>query len=278
MEYFSVNTFYLGILLFACIFLSNVFYSLICLIYKIKIVEFGLFNTAWFALHTEQILGTKYILGWLPLGSYIKPLGMAADDDDKAKIHQDDLPFAFFNKPKYLQTIFRLVPWLTYIIATFVAFVLLTNTSFILDSESLVKYTIKAFKTMFTGSLTAKQNFILATKQITDGKDIVIFAFAMLSLIMLLLTPITVIFNWFVSEEKKGVLKKIFGVVATIFIAWLIFWKIPIFVFSFFSITQNIIYVLSFIVGMFTSGLIGFFATLYVVKGIAKNISERKLQ
>ena len=82
MEYFSVNAFYLGMLLFACMFMSNVFYSLICLIWKVKIIEFGIFSYTWYK---EKVLGTEFILGWLPLGSHIRPLGMLADDDEKAK-------------------------------------------------------------------------------------------------------------------------------------------------------------------------------------------------
>ena len=87
MDYFNLNAYYLGVLLFACLFISNITYSLICLIWKIKIVEFALFANAWFSLHREKVLGTVFILGWLPFSSHIKPLGMTADAAERAKIN-----------------------------------------------------------------------------------------------------------------------------------------------------------------------------------------------
>ncbi|MBK8486923.1 MAG: hypothetical protein IPL48_03940 [Bacteroidetes bacterium] len=278
MEYFSVNAFYLGMLFFACLFISNVLYSLICLIWKIKIVEFGLFANAWFALYKEKILGTEFILGWLPFSSHIRPLGMSADEEDKAKIHQDDLPFAFFNKPKYLQKIFRFVPWIIYISAALISIVILSTSSFSTEVAKIANYTAEAFRTMFSDSNTARQEFVKTTKEIIDGKNVVLFAFAMLVLAMLLLTPVTLIMNWFSSEAKKSKLQKTFGFATTIFILWFIVWKIPKFVFSFFPASQDFIYFFSFLIGMFATGFLCFFTTLYVVKGVSKNLSESKTQ
>jgi hypothetical protein len=103
------------------------------LIWKIKIVEFGLFANAWFSLHKEKVMGTDFILGWLPFSSHIKPLGMIADEEEKAKINPADLPKAFFNKPKYLQKLFRFVPWVIYLSAAFIAILINSTTS--LESE-----------------------------------------------------------------------------------------------------------------------------------------------
>lgn len=278
MEYFNINAFYLGMLLFACLFISNVIYSLICLIWKIKIVEFGLFANPRFTLHKEKIMGTEFILGWLPLGSHIRPLGMAIDEEDKAKIKFDDLPFAFFNKPKYLQKIFCFVPWIIYIGAALISIVLISTSSIITEIATIANYTAEAFKTMFSDSSAAREGFVTITKKITNGKNIVVFAFAMLVLVMLLLTPVTLIMNWFGIEEKKSKLQKALGFVVTILILWFIMWKIPKFVFSFFTLSQGFIYFFSFLIGMFATGVACFFATLHVMKGISENLSERKLE
>lgn len=279
MEYFSINAFYLGMLLFACLFLSNVLYSLICLIWKIKIVEFGIFSNAWFALYNEQVLGTKFILGWLPLGSHIRPLGMIADEDEKKKINQSDLPFAFFNKPKYLKTVFSLVPWFIYILAFSIAMVLFSGLDNLISEFKIIfNYITNAFMTMFADD-TSRNDFVKTTKAITTDKNIVIFGFILLSFVMLLFTPIMTIINWFSNDEKaKSKIQKAFAWIVTIGIFWLILWKIPKFVFSFFTTSQNLIYVLSFFIGVFAVGLLFFFSTLFIVKNISQNLSDNKLQ
>ena len=122
MEYFSVNTFILGALFVACIFFSNLIYSILCIFYNIKIIEFSIFYNPKFSLYNENVLGTKFILGWLPLGSHIKPLGMTSAEDEINKLEGSDLLYAFFNKPKYLRTFFRFVPWFIYIFAFSISF------------------------------------------------------------------------------------------------------------------------------------------------------------
>ena len=278
MEYFNINAYYLGTLLFVCLFISNIIYSLICLIWKIKIVEFGLFANAWFSLHKESVMGTDFILGWLPFSSHIKPLGMIADEEEKAKINPADLPKAFFNKPKYLQKLFRFVPWVIYLSAVFIAILINSTTSLESEFASIGTYISDALKTMFSDNIQTRENFIESTKQIIDGKNIVVFGFALLVIIMLLLTPITLIMNWFSDDRKKNKLQKALGFIITIGILWFIIWKIPKFVFSFFTISQSIVYFGSFLIGMFSVGLAFFYTTLFVVKNISQNLNTGKVK
>lgn len=278
MEYFNFNAFYLGVLLFVCLFLSNIIYSLICLIWKIKIVEFGLFANAWVALHKEKIMGTEFILGWLPFSSHIKPLGMLADDEERAKIKPADLPYAFFNKPKYLQRVFRFVPWVIYIGAALISILLITKSSFTSELAIIGNYIVEAFNTMFSDGIQVRENFIDSTKQITNGKNVVVFAFALLVIVMLLLSPITLIMNWFIDDGKKNNLQKALGFVVIIAILWFIVWKIPKFVFSFFTFPQSVIYFGNFLVGMFSVGLVFFYTTLFVVKNVAQNLNDNKVK
>ncbi len=278
MEYLNFNAFYLGTLLFACLYISNLVYSLLCIFWRIKIVEFSLFFSPWFSLYNEKILETKFILGWLPLGGHIKPLGMATDDKEKLQIESKDLPNAFFNKPKYLQSLFRSVPWIIYLLALVISISVLSNSGLVNGFGDIVNYVIKAFNTMFSGN-AGREQFILQTKEIIDGKNIVLFGFTLLVLVMLLFTPITPILNWFSNDEnKKSKIQKIIGFIGTIFIFWLMLWKIPKFVFSFFTLSQSLIYILSFFVGMFFVGLIFFFATLFVVKSIAQSLNYNNLE
>jgi hypothetical protein len=278
MEYFNINAYYLGVLLFVCLIISNIIYSLICLIWKIKIVEFSIFASAWFSLHKEKVMGTDFILGWLPISSNIKPLGMIANEEEKAKINPADLPKAFFNKPKYLQKIFRYVPWVIFLSAAFIPILINSTTSLESELASIGTYIYDGLKTMFLDNLQSRENFIDSTKQIINGKNIVVFGFALLVIVMLLLTPIILIMNWFSDDGRKNKIIKALGFIITIGILWFIIWKIPKFVFSFFTLSQGIIYFGSFLIGMFSVGLVFFYTTLFVVKNISQNLNTGKLK
>jgi len=195
MDYFNVNAYFLGVFLFVCLFLSNIIYSFICLIYQIKIVEFGLFVNPWFSLHNEKVLGTEFILGWLPIGCHIKTLGMLSDEKEKANVNPVDLPKAFFNKPKYLQILLRLVPWLIYLSTTFIAILINSTTSLENEFATIGIYISDALNTMFSGSSQTRVDFIKSTNEITNGKNIVVFAFSLLGILIILLKQISLIIN-----------------------------------------------------------------------------------
>jgi hypothetical protein len=277
MEYFNLNAFILGALLFACLFLSNAIYSLLCILYNIRIVEFSLFYNPWFSLHKETIMGTRFTLGWLPLAAFVKPLGMSADDNEKNKFSTDELPFAFFTKPKYLITLFNIVPWLIYIIPFFVSLILFADfTNIVSELRNILEYVLRAFETMF-GNKIMREDFISSTKEIIADKNIVLFAFILLTFTMLLFTPITPIISWFSNDEKsKSKILKTIGYILTIGIFWLMLWKIPKFVFSFFTFSQSAVYITSFLIGLFSIGLVCFYSTLFVVKNIAQKLNDSK--
>ena len=222
-------------------------------------------------------MGTKFSLGWLPLGGFIKPLGMTIDEEEKNKISQSNLPFAFFNKPKYLRTIFDLVPWLIYVFVFAFTFILFVNfTDLIGGFKNLMNYLIEALSTMFSGN-TEKSKFIITTKKFIAEKNIVLFGFILLTFVMLLFTPLTAIMNWLSNSEKnKSKIQKVLGLFLTIGLFWLFLWKIPKFIFSFFTLSQSLIYVFSFLIGMFSIGLVCYFTTLFVLKNISQNLNDNR--
>ena len=224
-------------------------------------------------------MGTKFSLGWLPLGGFIKPLGMAADDDEKKKFTAAELPFVFFSKPKYLRTLFNIVPWLIYIVAFFISLILFIGlTNVVTELNNILEYIISAFETMF-GNVIMREHFVSQTTEITASRNIVLFGFMLLTFVMFLITPITGIMNWFSDDNKgKSKIQKALGFILTIVIFWFILWKIPKFVFSFFSFSQSLIYIGSFLIGMFSVGLVCFYATLFVVKNISQNLNDNKVK
>ena len=275
MEYFNLNSFLLGSLLFGFLLLAIISYCIICFIWNVKILVFGIFDSVRFSLHDENVLGTRFILGWLPFSCFMAALGSNADAKDKNKISQSDLPFALFNKPKYVQALFHLSPKIVYLVGFLIAILLLSDSSVINQAGKIFYYLVHAFKTMFSNSATEINQFVALTKETTNGKHIFLFAFTILILLVIAFKTLF----WFINLEyrQKKPLKFLWLPTAILFL-WFILWKIPKFLFSFFSTAQIFIYFFSFLMGMFATGLICFYTTLYVVKGVSKNLSERKLQ
>jgi hypothetical protein len=277
MGYFSVNAFYLGMLLFACMFMSNAFYSLFCLIWKVKIIEFGLFGSAWFSLHKEKILGTEFILGWLPFGSHIRPLGMLTDDDSKAEIHQDDLPFALFSKPRFLRYVFYFTPIFVYSLF-FLVIIKLSQVDLIDETSYTLNFSFNVLREMFSGN-EHRADFIVYAKNIFEGRNHILFTFLVADVLLLIFSIPMVVLNFIYSFDKiSEKAKERIQILFMLFSLWIMVWKIPRFVFSFFELSQGFIYFFSFLIGMFATGFVCFYTTLYVVKGVSKNLSENKLQ
>jgi hypothetical protein len=143
------------------------------------------------------------------------------------------------------------------------------------DFRIILEYIINAFETMF--NIVKRDVFISSTMNIIKNKNIVLFAFLLLIFIAILITPITHIMNWFSDEKKaKYKIQKVVGFCFTVIFIWILVWKIPMFLFSFFSFSQNLLYVLSFFIGLFSVGLVCYFSTLFVVRNISQKINSFK--
>ena len=275
MEYFNINAYWIGGLLAGCILINNIIFSLICIIWDIKILEFTLFGNAWFALHKERIMGTDFILGWIPLGGSIKPFGKNLDEEERSKINPIDLPKAFFNKPKYLQISFQFVSWLIYLIVTMVAVFISTQSSFQSELTYIGTYISDAFETMFSDNEKNRTILIESTKHFIEGKSKIVVGFTLLIILMLLIAPIVSIANW-LTEDNKNKFQKIIGYIISFISLWFIIWKMPKFFLSFFTFSQSMVYFSSFLIGVFSIGLVLFYTTIFIIKNISQNINSGK--
>ena len=247
-----------------CLYLSNLLYSLIGALYKIKILEFPIFFNPCFSLHKKTVKGIDFILGWLPFGGYIKLLGMTEHEEEQKLISQSDLPYVFFNKPKYLKIIFKAVPYFIFLFSFVIAFLLFNEFSNISNGlTSLLNYIKVGFFEVI--STKAKNNdFSILTNEFRGSKNIVLSSFMIMTFILFLLSPITNILNWFSnSKNKKSIFQKLFGFVITKLMIWFYVWKLLKFILSFFTLRQDLFYFLSFLLGMFFSGLFFYFTTLF---------------
>ncbi|MCD9014228.1 hypothetical protein [Parachryseolinea silvisoli] len=267
---FNYNAFILGALTITAIYGSNVFYCVLCRLYNIRIMEFSVFFTSGFSIHRAKVAGIDFSLGWLPLGSYIKPLGMAANAEERSQIAPEDQPYAFFNKPGYLRVVFLLVSPVTIVVLFLATYIIGITTSAVPPMGALFNYIIDGARAMFT-SQVSHEAFAAQTQQILQGNSAVMIAFLILLVVFLVINIGPVVSQMLPSTDGEVTgARRIVMMVAMIVFMWLALWKIPMFIFSFFSWQQNFMYVTDFLLGLLIAGVAAYFLTIAAVRVFAR--------
>lgn len=263
MNLFSFNAFLFGALVFLTMSFSNVIYVWLCKIWKIKILEFSVFFNPGFSLHKKEVNGTLYQLGWLPIGVSIKPLGMLPEEAQK--LAAEDVPFTFFSKSKAKQAILRQSSVMACLFTLVVSLFILKGPGNIIQAiAEMYNYISFAIDTMF--GLHSHSEFEKATSSILVDKNIIVFALTLFISVLFVLTQLSTITNMFAQDGKINGLIRLLGFAAILFVMYLTFWKIPKFVFSFFSFGQIMSYIVSFILGGYIIGTLIFILATMLAK------------
>ncbi len=77
-------------------------------IFRTRVEKFYLFFDPWFSVFKFNFKGTKYGLGWLPLGGYVKISGMIDESMDKEAMKSPPQPWEFRSKPTWQRLIIML--------------------------------------------------------------------------------------------------------------------------------------------------------------------------
>ena len=92
-------------------------------LFKIRVEKFALFFDPWFSLFKfkPKKSDTTYVLGWLPLGGYVKIAGMIDESMDKEQMAQPVQPWEFRAKPAWQRLIVMLAGvFVNFILALFI--------------------------------------------------------------------------------------------------------------------------------------------------------------
>ncbi|OQP56077.1 hypothetical protein A4H97_21095 [Niastella yeongjuensis] len=257
----NYNAFLLGAIIFLAISLSNFIYVWLCKIWKVRILEFSIFLNPWFSLLKRNINGVVYKLGWIPMGAYIKPLGMT--EEELKDIPAEELPFSFSGKPRTLKVLFRFAPILVLLFVLLISLFTLKGPGNLFQAISeMYNYMAFAIKVMFDAHL--KSEFVTMTNNMLVDKNIVSFALVIMITVYLVINLFSTLYAY--DEKKDNKLSKLVSFIVIIFAAYLTFWKIPVFVISFFSLRQNITYLVSFFLGLYLIGVLIFMLVMFLIK------------
>jgi hypothetical protein len=154
----------------------------------------------------------------------------------------------------------------------------LSQVDLIDETSYTLNFSFNVLREMFSGN-EHRADFIVYAKNIFEGRNHILFTFLVADVLLLIFSIPMVVLNFIYSFDKiSEKAKERIQILFMLFSLWIMVWKIPRFVFSFFELSQGFIYFFSFLIGMFATGFVCFYTTLYVVKGVSKNLSENKLQ
>ncbi len=119
MEIFLIRALQLVLCFSLLILLHEGGHFLAAKVFKIRVEKFALFFDPWFSLlkwpRKPKEGKTQYVLGWLPLGGYVKISGMIDESMDTEQLKQPAQPWEFRSKPAWQ----RLVVMLAGVIVNF---------------------------------------------------------------------------------------------------------------------------------------------------------------
>jgi len=271
MEYFSTNAFYLGIFISTVASTTTLCYGLICIIWKIKIIEVSQFGDAWFSIFKDKIFGIDFKLGWLPFGGSVRPLGFLDDVEERNKINPSDIPNAVFSKPKYVKQLINFTPLLLYIVSFFVV-INLSKFDLLADTSTIFDFAWKTTKEIFYNN-SHRAEYLLYAKSILLGRNHILFSFLVANILFAAISIPNLLMNLlYASSKLSEKAKERLQIFSFLPLLWLMFWAIPKFVFSLFGLTKSLIYIFSFSLGAFALGVVFFFMVIYVLKSIERNL------
>jgi len=122
MEIFNLNSFLFGVLIAVAGCTPALLWIILCLIYKIRFLRVGFLYPP--SIHTTYIHNTEFLLGILPFGSFIRPLGYD-HNEETSEIEKSDINHSFRNKSKIFKFLFPLIPAITTL------FLIITTTNLI---------------------------------------------------------------------------------------------------------------------------------------------------
>ncbi len=175
----------------------------------------------------------------MPFGSYVKPLGMAANAEERSRIAPEDQPYAFFNKPGYLRIIILLGSPVTIAVLFFTTYIIGIATSAVPPMDAFFNYIVDGVRAMFT-SQVSHEAFAAQTQQILQGNSVVMIAFLILLVVFYVLNigPLVSQLLSSADGEVTGA-RRIVMIAAMLVSMWLALWKVPVFIFSFFFLAAK---------------------------------------
>jgi hypothetical protein len=259
---FSITFFDFGVLIILVTLSQEFLHLLLCRLWKIKVEEFSIFFKIKAPIFRKEIGGTVYLLGWIPYGSYIKPVGMV--EEDLEKIHRGDLPFTFLGASRSKRFTFYSMPYLLWILVLLCCCLLIApGRGFGDGAQTLWKFLV-CISERFTGNMS-KEQFASALSILVAGKSPLFLLLSLSMIVNITLTPLSKLSNWCALDRQKWPLKT-FGYLLMIAILYFYTFKLLSALFAITGYVLGFGCLLSFSLGSYLVGTVAFFLVVLVAK------------
>ena len=256
MSYFNTMAFESGFLLMGLSFCSILAFALICLVWKIPILKISVFNAPWVSIDKYQFGVTEIILGWLPLGSYLKQKEANFVEESEELYEQKFNPMPVFAQGKLLGFLFKSIPLIIWLL-------ILTILTLVLSSDSsavfllIVDLLISVFQDLFySNSLSPNSLEIAESISVQTNKYFLpIFIYGS---VHILLKIVSINYGKTIFR-LKGKVFKLLSSGKWLIMFWLLLWKLPVLFLSIFSLSVVSVAFYSYLLGVFISGGIIFY-------------------
>ena len=264
MQVINSDSFYFGgILIFIDISL-NVLSLILLRSYKPSSFTFSIFTHPFFRLNKFNLWNKEFILGWLPIGSNILPL-FAEDSSGELSLTKE-------KKFGNLSLIYR---YLFYVIILICSIYFNNgNQNFLLSVQKSIDYLLKLYFEIFKFKSGNIEYFIDYSIKFLNKKSVVLFSIMIYSSFWLIEFPLITFFNLLDKKVNKTNVYKYFEFIIIHPLRILLFivhiWKIPIFIFTLFSVSEILTSSFSFLLGSFIVGCLFYVFIIYVYKNLIK--------
>ena len=110
METFLIRALQLVLSLSLLVIIHEGGHFLFARLFKVRVERFAIFFHPWFKLfsYKPKKSETEYVLGWLPLGGYVKIAGMIDESMDSEQMKKPPQPWEFRSKPAWQRLLIML--------------------------------------------------------------------------------------------------------------------------------------------------------------------------
>ncbi len=254
MNWFNITAFDAGLLLFACICVQNMFMVFLCSRFGVPIGKCAvLIDVFGKHFYKTKIRNTILVVGILPLGGYLKPLWKHSGSYAYNEGHPEHKKKKLYERIIIEQSVY--VIWL---------FLTLTGLLFLFPGKgyaeslnTLLIFFWSAIKAVISGSHNA--GFKQGAINFFENAKIFPALICLPGLMHLCIWPIQMINNEKFEASKIYKIGKYFLIPILLLLLYMIGWKLPLLVFSFFETGEIAAVLTSFFLGVYTAGILAFF-------------------
>jgi hypothetical protein len=256
MNWFNPDAFDFGLIIFGCISFQNLLVIFLCARFGVGIEKYALLIDPWGkCFYSRKVSNVKVAVGVLPFGGYVKPCNDSLDESGQQ--------FSLNSKSTWQRIVIRYAGVIGWLFLLLVGLFFLQPTTGWFDALRSLFYFLKDMALALFSS-EAKAAFISTAPGFFVGKPLLPLLLCLASMVYALLTLLQLLEDMS-SEKRQPKLLFWVSLLTLLAIGYLICWKVPVLIFSFFTVAQSVSAILSSLLGIYTAAILAYFPLVFLL-------------